>query len=292
VTAELLSPDLMRRLDRLAVVGRRPRAGTLAGDRRSARRGQSVEFADFRQYVPGDDFRQVDWNAYARLERFFLKLFVAEEDTTVHILLDVSRSMGWGDPPKLDFARRVAAAVGYVSLAGLDWVTVTPFDAAPRPQPRPRRGRAAAPALFGDLAALRADGGTDLRAAVRRHVAAARQAGPLLVLSDLYDPRWQEALRVALGARFDVTVVHVLSPEELEPALEGDLRLVDDETLEAVDVTADGEALAAYRQTLAAWQAEIGAWCAARATPYIPVRTDFPLDDFVLGTLHRHGVVA
>jgi uncharacterized protein (DUF58 family) len=291
VSAALLSTDLMRRLDRLAVVARRPRTGTLSGDRRSPRRGQSVEFADFRAYAPGDDFRQVDWNAYARLERFFLKLFVAEEDATVHVLLDTSRSMGWGTPPKLDFARRVAAAVAYVALGDLDWVVVSPFAAGLAAVPRRRRGRVEAQALFSELAALRADGGTDLTAAVRRHAAAARHPGPLVVLSDLYDPAWRTALGAALGARFDVSVVHVLSPEEAAPGLEGDLRLVDDETGDAVEVTVDGDAVARYRDALAGWRAEIDGWCRAHGVPYVPVQTDLPFDEFVIGTLRRQGVL-
>jgi uncharacterized protein (DUF58 family) len=291
VTDALLSPELMRRLDQLAVRGRRPRRGVMTGDRRSPGRGASVEFADFRPYAPGDDFRQVDWNAYARLERFFLKLFVAEEDATVHLLVDTSRSMAWGAPAKLDFARRVAAAVGYVALTSLDWVALSAFADAPAGHPRPRRGRAAVPGLLAGLAALEADGGTDLVGAVRRHAAATRRPGPLVLLSDLYDTRWREALRAALASRFDVTVIQVLSPEEIAPDLEGDFRLVDDETGEAVEISADGDALALYRAQLDIWQADVRGWCRGHGVPYLSVASDFPLDAFVIDVLRRHGVV-
>jgi len=119
----LLEPKFLAQLDRLSLVSRRLRAGQIQGERRSPNRGGSVEFADFRTYAPGDDFRQIDWNAYARLERLFVKLFVAEEDLTVHLLLDASQSMAWGEPDKWRFGRRLAAALGYVALVGLDRVT-------------------------------------------------------------------------------------------------------------------------------------------------------------------------
>src|SRR5512136_1765889 len=107
----LLSPSFLYTLDRLTLVSRRLRTGTFKGERRSPRRGGSVEFADYREYAPGDDFRQIDWNAYARLERLFLRLFVEEEDATVHIILDASQSMDWGEPQKWNYAQRVAAAL-------------------------------------------------------------------------------------------------------------------------------------------------------------------------------------
>ena len=124
-TLPLFDEPFLRKLERLALLSRRAMAGHYQGERRSPKRGQSVEFADFRPYTPGDDFRRIDWNAYARLERFFIKLFVEEEDLTVHLLVDASRSMDWGEPNKLWYAARAAGALGYVALAGLDRVTVT-----------------------------------------------------------------------------------------------------------------------------------------------------------------------
>jgi len=291
VTEPLLTPAMMRRLDRLAVAARGPHAGRMQGERRGPRQGRSVEFADFRPYAAGDDLRQVDWNAYARLDRFFLKLFVEEEDATVHLLVDTSRSMAWGEPPKLDFARRVAAAVGYVALARLEWLSVAAFDATLAAPSRPARGRGAVGRLVGRLEALEAGGRTDLAGAMARYVASIRRPGPMLVLSDLYDAGWREALRGAVGAGYDLTVVHVLSPEEVMPELEGDLRLVDDETGEAVEVSAEGDTLDRYRAALAAWQRQIGAWCRARGVPYVPVTTDVGIEAFVVGGLRRGGVL-
>lgn len=299
MTEPLLSPQLMRQLDRLAVVGRRPHAGALAGDRRSPKRGASVEFADFRAYAPGDDFRQIDWNTYARLERFFLKLFVAEEDTTVHVLVDVSRSMTWGDPPKIAFARRVAAAIGYMALADQDRVALGAFDVALIGRPRETRGRRRLGSFLAEVEAIGtapdADpvrGGTDLAAAVRAHAATVRRRGPLVLLSDLYDPGWREAFRAAIGARFDVTAIHVLSPEEIDPRLDGDMRLIDDETGQTVEIGIDEEARRRYGEALGAWRAELAEWCRRRGVPYVPVTSDASLESFVTEALRRHGVVA
>ena len=150
--------EFLRRLENIALVARRASSGLTQGERRSTKRGQSVEFADFRSYVPGDDFRRIDWNAYGRLGRLFIKLFVEEEDLTVHILLDASRSMDWGQPNKLDYAVHVAGALGYIALVGLDRVTVTAIGenipAANGGYFSPHRGKNHALTLFQFLQSL------------------------------------------------------------------------------------------------------------------------------------------
>ncbi|RPI48257.1 MAG: DUF58 domain-containing protein, partial [Chloroflexi bacterium] len=195
--APLFDEAFLRKLERLAVLSRRAMAGQMQGERRSPKRGQSVEFADFRPYAPGDDFRRIDWNAYARLERFFLKLFVEEQDLTVHLLVDTSLSMDWGEPNKLRFALRAAGALGYVALAGLDRVTVTALGAhggAEREERKgspgyfpPHRGKQQASALFQFLAGLEARGMVDLRRSLGRYAARSQQPGPLILVSDLLD---------------------------------------------------------------------------------------------------------
>src|SRR5215211_577420 len=175
----LFDSRFLRKLDRLALLTRRAMAGDMQGERRSPRRGSSVEFADFRSYVPGDDFRQIDWNLYARMERFYLKLMVAEEELTIHLLVDNTASMDWGDPHKLTYARRAAGAFGYVALSSLDRVTVTAF------------GDGALP-LFDFLQKLPAGTGGNLLTTCRRYIQSARNAGPLLLCSDLMDQNWQE----------------------------------------------------------------------------------------------------
>jgi uncharacterized protein (DUF58 family) len=281
----------LRKLDRLAVLTRRAMPGDMQGERRSPRRGTSVEFADFRPYTSGDDFRQIDWNLYARMERFFLKLFVAEEELTVHLLLDNTASMDWGEPNKLDYARRLAAAFGYIVLSSLDRVTVQAYaDGAGATLPGVR-GKGGAFPLFSFLQRLPAGAGANLATACRRYAQTARNAGPLLLCSDLLDPGWEDALR-ALGTRpFEITLMHVLAPQELRPDLDGDFRLIDTESGEPVEITADADALRRYQENLAGWRAEIEQFCTGRGILYVPVDTSVPLEEFILSQLRRRGVL-
>ena len=211
----LFDEPFLRKLERLALLSRRAMAGQLQGERRSPKRGQSVEFADFRPYAPGDDFRRIDWNAYARLERFFIKLFVKEEDLTVHLLVDTSRSMDWGEPNKLWYAARAAGALGYVALAGLDRVTVTAMGNGGKDGSSffpPRRGKQQAMSLFGFLHSLARSSNdpapqrpnhpipqppNDLTTHLHAYAAAARSPGPLLLFSDLMDDGWADGLNAA-----------------------------------------------------------------------------------------------
>jgi len=161
VATPLLEPALLRRLEALALQVRRSITGQVAGERRSRRYGRSVEFADFRSYTPGDDFRLIDWNAYARLDRFLLRLFVAEEELPLSVFVDLSGSMDWGTPDKALVARRLAGAVAYVALAALDRVRITVFAQAPTSGGAPYRGRRAAAELFQRLQSFPVGGTTD-----------------------------------------------------------------------------------------------------------------------------------
>jgi uncharacterized protein (DUF58 family) len=288
----LLDPAFLYTLDRLALVSRRARAGTFKGERRSPRRGGSVEFADYREYAPGDDFRQVDWNAYARLERLFLRLFVEEEDATVHILLDASKSMDWGEPVKWAYARRVAAALGYIALVGMDRLMAAAIG-GPRDfvAMRPLRGKKQAMAWFDWLAGLQPGGQTAPDAALLHYASTARRAGPLVVIGDLMDDGWQEGIKRLAEHRYEVTVLHILSPEEITPAFEGDLRLVDSESAAGVEITADYDLLARYRDRVQTWQTEWQQFCAARAINYARIETSTPFEELVLSFLRRRGII-
>ena len=308
----LLDEATLRKLERLSVMSRRALAGRTQGERRSPKRGQSVEFADYRPYSPGDDFRRIDWNAYARMERFFIKLFVEEEDQTVHLLVDASPSMNWGDPNKLAFALRAAAALGYIALAGLDRVTVTVFglagkrengDAGSTAVFPPQRGKQSAVPLFTFLERfLPAQPSTsNFQPATFNLQLSTASPGPLILLSDLFEPPTPGAqpapsslqpLLSSLAARgFDVTILHILAPDELDPDLEGDLKLLDSESGAPVEITADYDLLTRYRRALAAWQAEWRAFCTPRGITYLPVTTPLPLDDLLFAWLRRYGVV-
>lgn len=289
--APLFDEAFLRRLEQLELASRRMTAGRMKGERRSTRRGQSVEFADYRTYASGDDLRQVDWNAYARLERLFLKLFVEEEDVTVHVLVDASRSMDFGEPNKLDAARRAAAALAYLGLASMDRVSVAFLGDGTASPMRPIRGKRRAMELFAFLSEPRTERLTGLAAAARAYAARMRGSGPLLLISDLMDPGYLDALRDLAGTRSQLSVLHLLAPDELEPEVAPDARLVDNETGHAVEVSGDDDLVERYRGRLAEWQAEIGAFVTRRGGAYVLVPSDLDLADLLFDILRRRRVV-
>ena len=283
----------LRQLERLTLVTRKAVQGGMKGVRRSARRGQSVEFTDYRDYTLGDDLRSLDWNVLARLEKLFIKLFIEEEDVTVHVLLDGSASMAHGTPDKLTFAKRAAAALAYVGLASYDRVSIAVVQGRIARRFPAVRGTRRIFQVLADLSGVRAaPGATDLAAATRHYSSQLTQRGPLILISDLFDAGAERAISELAGTRCEVAVLHSLSPDELDPPLEGELRLVDGETGEGVDVTADLGALDTYRERLASWQAGLDAASAKRRVAYVPLPTTLPLSELVFAELRRRRVVA
>ena len=310
----LLTPQLLRQLEQFQLLAARRAKSSAKGERRSRARGQSVEFADYRNYVPGDDFRYLDWNLYGRLERLFLKLYEEERELPVRIFLDASESMTFGEPRKFDFARQVAAAVGYVALCGFDRVSVIPFpdrvggsatadgsvvpetpltgaEAAARGALRAVRGRKCALQFFQNLSTLTAGGSADLNAALRRGAMEARQAGVAVVLSDFLDPAGYEAgLSALVGRGFHVNLVQILAPEELNPTAYGDLRLVDSETGGVQEVSFGRFRLKAYQQTLQNFLQRLREFCSARGISFFSVGSDTDLQDLLLKQLRTAEV--
>jgi uncharacterized protein (DUF58 family) len=282
----------LRQLERLLLLMKSPVRGGLKGGRRSVKRGQSVEFADYRDYTIGDDLRQLDWNVYARLERLFVKLFVEEEDVTVTFLIDASASMEAGRPQKILFAKRAAAALGYIALASEDRVAVSTLGGRAGRRQASLRGSGRVLRLLSSLSGVTiAAGETDLLAAARHAAAQLAGRGVLVVISDLLDPNAGRAVRELAGTSAELIVLHVLSPDELDPRLEGDLRLVDRESAEGVDVTIDLATIDAYKARLAAWQAEFAEICAKRRASYVPVPSDLPLTELIFAELRRRRVL-
>ncbi len=282
----------LRQLERLLLLMKSPVRGGLKGGRRSVKRGQSVEFADYRDYSPGDDLRQLDWNVYARLERLFVKLFVEEEDVTVTFLVDGSASMAAGRPPKLVFAKRAAAALGYIALASEDRVSVTVLSGrAARRQPS-LRGSGRVFRLLSNLSTLDvAAGPSDLVAGARHAAAQLSGRGVVVLISDLLDPSADRVIRELAATGSELVILHVLSPDELDPQLAGDLRLVDAETGDGIDVTADLATIDAYKARLAAWQETFADLAGKRRASYVTVPSDLPLADLVFAELRRRRVL-
>lgn len=296
MSAPLLTPDLLRRLEQFQLLARRRSKSSARGERQSRARGHSVEFADHRNYVPGDDFRHLDWNLFGRLEKLFLKLYEEERELPVTLLLDASESMTFGTPAKFDFARQVAAAVGYVALCGFDRVSVrvfpdNPAEAAPRNALRAVRGRASARRYFAQLSELTARGGAAWNESLRREAMQARHGGLAVVLSDFLDPAgYEEGLKALLGRGFQVSAVQILAPEEVAPATYGDLRLVDSETGAQQEVTFGKFRLATYQKVVGQYCQRLREYCQAHGISFFSARSDTALEELLLKQLRQAEV--
>jgi uncharacterized protein (DUF58 family) len=284
--------EFLAQLERLSLLSRRVFRGRVKGERRSLRRGHSVEFCDYRAYGVGDDLRYVDWNIYGRLDRLHVKLFVDEEDLCLHLIVDASASMNFGTPTKLDSAVRIAGALGFVGLVNLERVGIGVLrDRVAEGWP-PTRGRNQVPGLLDFLGRVEPSGSTSLNEGLANYAARSRQAGLAVVVSDLLDPAgYESGIRALLERRFDVHLVHVLSPEEMNPELAGDLRLVDSETGEMRELSMDGEAVRAYRERLRQFLERAETFCRTKEIGYHRIVSDAPIEEFVLAQL-RGRVVA
>jgi uncharacterized protein (DUF58 family) len=285
----------LRKLNMLSLVASQVRAGVIKGERRSTKRGASVEFADYRNYTPGDDLRRLDWNVYGRLDRPFIKLLEEEEDLAVHVLVDASRSMDWGDGPthKLGYALRLGAGLGAVALGAGDRLTAAVLYAEGRfPQFGPSRGSQQLLRLAAFLENTSPSGLTDLNASLRDYALASRRPGLLFLISDLFSPTgFQEGLARLQARGYEVAVLHTLSPDELDPPLAGDLRLVDIETGHAQEVSIDSGLRDLYRRRIQSWQVDNLAFCLKRGIRYMRLSTTTPWDKVLLTEMRKAGVV-
>lgn len=292
----LFDESTLRKLEQLTLVADRVRMGVMKGERRSRKRGSSVEFADYRNYVQGDDLRRLDWNIFARLERPFIKLLEEEEDLAVHVLVDASISMDWPDSQdahhKLHYALRLAGALGHIGLGAGDFVSVTLLSSNGDRSWGPFRGRQNSLHLLQFLETGRASGITDLNLAQRNYALRARRPGLLFLLSDLFSPvGYRDGLNAVQARGYEMGLIHLLSPDEAEPGLGGDVKLVDIETGANAEVTLDATTVDRYRRRLQEWQAEIADYCGRRGIHYVSVTTDFAWDRLVMQTLRVQGMV-
>lgn len=323
---ELITPQLCAALDRLDLSSRKVFAGKLQGERRSKARGRSVEFEDYRQYVPGDDLRHVDWNVFARLDRFFIKVFLEEQDLALHVAIDASRSMDAGNPNKLVQAQRIAMALAYLGLVNNNRVVVWAFDEAGVRYLPPARGRTGVQTVARFLldqvfesrrphepsrGAGETGGGngaapapTTFSGALRRIAQTRTGKGVFVLLSDLLIPEgYEQGLSLLAGgpSGWDTTVMQVLAPGEIDPASEldggggriviGDLRLTDAETGRAAEVTVNTDLLNRYLARFEQYQEGLRQYLAARGMTHVVVRSDADVAGLLLGDLRRRGVV-
>lgn len=289
-SAPLFDDNFLETLEYLHIVARKILSGQMKAERRSRTKGVSVEFADHRPYSPGDDFRFIDWSIFLRTENLFLKLFEEEEDLHIYLLLDCSGSIDFGIPYKFHWLRRMAAAIGYLGLAGLDRVFVIPFgQSLPRgaAQQLAVRGKGKVFRLLHFLESLRATGPTNLGGCLKTFAGSSRKRGLAVVLSDFYDPAAIAGLNALRYQKFEVFAVHCLSPQEAQPELLGDLRLHDTETGRFREVTLTESLLRRYRETFQGWCENLERFCRKSGVGYVRARTDAPFQDTIIQMLRR-----
>jgi uncharacterized protein (DUF58 family) len=287
----LLSPAFLAQLERLELVSRKIFRGRTKGERRSPRKGQSVEFADFRNYVPGDDLRFIDWNTYARLDRLFLKVFFEEEDLHFYALLDASPSMSFGTPSKLRYAQQLAAALGFVGLIRGDRVRLETLGQGSVRAPA-FRGRQGYWRMQEQLLTIQPDQTTSLADGVKSFCIRNPGKGIVVLISDLMDKQgYEAALKFLLSREMDIYVIHVLSAEEIDPDVKGDLQLIDCEDEDVAEITASAPLLKRYQKTLAAFVDGAREFCTQRGMNYWLASNQVPIEQLISGYLRRRGLV-
>jgi len=280
----------LRSLEALNLMAKRVLAGDSRAERLTPRKGASLEFADYRRYVPGDEIRYIDWNVYARHGNLFIKEFAAEENVHVIILLDVSRSMDYG--VKFHAARQLAAALGYVGLCNYDSVSLYTFGSELRLLLPSMRGKGRIFELLPALEGLTCEGRTDMRASFRAAIPRLRGRSLVLLISDFYDVEgYPGALRALLSQGFGVHVVHLLSRQEASPDVQGRVSLYDLETGRARDVALAPETLVAYRKRFQRFVGEIEQFCRSHELASAHVIAEDPLERRVLDVLGAGGIL-
>jgi uncharacterized protein (DUF58 family) len=289
---QLLSNEFIARLEQLELVSRKIFVGRMKGERKSKRRGQSVEFMDYRNYVVGDDLRFLDWNIYGRLDKLFIKLFLEEEDLHFYVLIDNSVSMDFGDPTKLFYAKQIAAALSFIGLINHDRVMVETFNDKLDQKIGPVRGRTQFWRVMDFLMKLEPHGGSHLADSAKSFAIQNSGKGIVVFLSDFMDKSgYEDALRYLVARNMDIYAIQILSQEEVEPELTGDLRLVDAEDEDVADITMSAPLLKRYKQNLEAFCGGLKDWCARRSISYIFTTNERPFDQLVLNYLRRRGLL-
>ncbi len=289
----LIDEEFLRRLDRMSLRFESAVNGNMSGGRRSKKHGSTVEFSGFREYVQGDDFRRIDWNAYGRFEKLFIRLFLDERQLKVNLFVDTSASMGFGEPDKLTAALRFAAACAYVSVAASDCVSVVSMrDGRAEELIGSITGRRGFFSSLERLEGLKAEGKTSLSASVKDYRGFSG-SGASIVISDLMsedEKDYADALRYLIYRKQEVILVHVLSPEEMNPTLDASARLTDSETGDWVDVGSPSAAVGFYRRAFTDYCAGISSFCMRTGVRLVRISSDEDPGEAIFGKGTAAGV--
>jgi uncharacterized protein (DUF58 family) len=288
----LFDDEFQRKIETLALVSKRVFAGRMRAERRTRKTGSGVEFADHREYQPGDDLRYLDWSVYQRFDKLLIRLFEEEEDLGVSFLVDTSASMGIRNGSKLRYAKKISAALAYVALANLDRVTIAGARETLESRMPETRGKARIFRVFRFLSSLQADGKTQLEQAIKVHVAQNKRRGLAVVVSDLYDHAgFERGINVLRYNKYEPLVIHLVDGLDRTPDLRGDVALVDSEGFGEREVTVTAGVLRKYQGAYDAYLTEIESFCAKKQVPYVRADVQKPFDEMVLSILRRGGFV-
>ena len=286
-----IDETFLKQLEKLKIITKKGTKGPERGEHKSWRSGEGLEFLDYRKYQPGDDLRYVDWSVYGRLDKLFIKLFHAEESQTIHILLDMSRSMGTGEPSKAISAKKIAAAISYMGLSNLDKVSLMTFSDKIIDMKSPVRGKRKYPEILNFLHALQPSRKTNINACLSEYGMLCKNPGIALVLSDLFDPKgYQEGLKTLVYRKFDVHLIQVLAREELYWSKTGTLMLREVETDEKKVTFLDKSLLERYRQKVETFLTGIRDFCGNYGIHYYVYDTSIPFEDFLIDYLTKGAI--
>jgi len=289
-TDALFDDEFQRRLEMLALVSRRVFAGRLKAERRTRKKGSGVEFADHRDYAPGDDIRSIDWNVYQRFGRLLVRLYEEEEDLSIYFLVDCSASMGFGGKQKFDQARRLVAALAYVGLANLDRVTIVAVTDSVLERMPAMRGKGRIFTVFRFLRGLVPRGRTDLSEALKTFAAEHKRRGLAVLVSDLYDPAgFERGINVLRFEGFEPYVVHVTDSRDATPELAGDVLVYDCETGDEREVTVTPAVLTKLNEAFHAYTTGIERFCKEKQVGYLTADAHAPFDQIVLRAFRLGG---
>ena len=288
----LLSVKFLKQLDRLQIRSHEMFRGKFKGERRSLNRGVGIEFADYRPYELGDDVRHIDWNVYARLDLPFIRLFSADEDLSIFIFVDNSKSMSFGSPAKLEYAKRIAAALSYIGLANFDRVSIITLSNQMVPIVPLTYGKSHFPKVSRTIEAIGAAQDTHLESCLTHFAANTRQSGAAIVISDFLDKHGYElGLKQLLTRKFDLTVIQLLSDEELHPLISGELQLEDAETEEKKEITISDGTLANYIERVNAFCNRLESFCLNHGITYIQIDNGVQIEESIVHSLRKSGLV-
>lgn len=292
IDRQLLDQQFLHQLERLKVVNKSLKRGLYSGKRRSASQGSSIEFADYRSYTEGDDFRQIDWNAYARHEKLFLKTFLDEQELSVSIYLDCSKSMDFGSPSKFVTSIKIAAALGYLSLYNFDRLNIYSFSDQIEATLPKLMGKGKALQLFHFLNKLNVTKEGNINKALNSGEATFGKPGISIIISDfLYEDGYEKAISFIQAAKQDVILVQIFAKDEISPNVDGDLQLEDVESGESKEVSISPYLLAEYQKTLSSFQTKLASFAHKRGIAYLRVDAEMSIEHIVFKIFKQSGLI-